>query len=167
MKLSLHVVPPPREAPPLPASSVRLSEPMRDSIGAHGPELLAASAVRYRRFIHAIDPGPLLAEDRLPMALRETEEWLVARVVCERLSEFVIRCQLDTEGKEPLEQLGTVGIEEVRETHAVWVGAPFEEKVKKVPPSRTKCEVQRGAWLQVRVVAVAEKEKRKRMMSRL
>src|SRR5256886_17147779 len=28
MKLSLHVVPPPREAPPLPASSMRLSEPM-------------------------------------------------------------------------------------------------------------------------------------------
>src|SRR5438552_18096376 len=28
MKLSLHVVPPPREAPPPQASSVRLSEPM-------------------------------------------------------------------------------------------------------------------------------------------
>src|SRR5438128_5929507 len=29
MKVSLHVVPPPRDAPALPASTVRLSEPMR------------------------------------------------------------------------------------------------------------------------------------------
>ena len=53
---------------------------LRDSIGAHGPELLAASAVRYRRFIHATDPGPLLAEDRFPMALHEwqpaLERWV-------------------------------------------------------------------------------------------
>ena len=53
---------------------------LRDSIGAHGPELLAASAVRYRRFIHATDPGPLLAEDWFPMALHEwqpaLERWV-------------------------------------------------------------------------------------------
>src|SRR5438309_923353 len=51
-----------------------------DSIAAHGPDLLAASVARYRRFIHAIDAGPLLAADRLPAALREwqpaLERWV-------------------------------------------------------------------------------------------
>src|SRR5262249_13193938 len=79
----------------------------------------------------------------LSMAIREAEEWLVAGVVCERLPEFMIRCQLDAEGEEPLEQLGTIGVEKVRQAHAVWVGTPFEEKVEKVPSSHTKCEVQR------------------------
>ena len=103
----------------------------------------------------------------LPMALRETEKRLVAGVVRQRRCELVARGQLDAEGEEPLEQLGTVGVEEVCETHAVWVGAPFEEKVEEVPPSRTKCEVQRRGWLQVGVVAVAEREKGERVMSRL
>ena len=51
-----------------------------DSIASHGPDLLAASVARYRRFIHAIDAGPLLAADRLPAALREwqpaLERWV-------------------------------------------------------------------------------------------
>jgi Fe-S-cluster containining protein len=42
-----------------------------DSIAAHGPDLLAASVARYRRFIYAIDPAPLLAADRLAPALRD------------------------------------------------------------------------------------------------
>ena len=34
-------------------------------IGAHGPDLLAASLVKYRRFIYALDPQPLLEQRAL------------------------------------------------------------------------------------------------------
>jgi len=33
-------------------------------LGAHGPDLLAASLVKYRRFVHAIDPAPLVEQRR-------------------------------------------------------------------------------------------------------
>jgi Fe-S-cluster containining protein len=42
-----------------------------DSIAAHGPDLLAKSVARYRRFIYAIDPEPLLHSNRLEPALRD------------------------------------------------------------------------------------------------
>ncbi|HYY52035.1 MAG TPA: hypothetical protein VE755_04130 [Myxococcales bacterium] len=44
-----------------------------DSIAAHGPDLLAASVSRYRRFIYAIDPAPLFASDKLAVTLRDWE----------------------------------------------------------------------------------------------
>ena len=51
-----------------------------DSIAAHGADLLSASATRYRRFIHAIDPVPLLASPRLADALRDWAPALECRV---------------------------------------------------------------------------------------
>jgi len=42
-----------------------------DSIAAHGPDLLSKAVARYRRFIHVIDPAPLLDSNRLSAALRD------------------------------------------------------------------------------------------------
>jgi len=42
-----------------------------DSIAAHGPDLLGEAVARYRRFIHVIDPAPLLDSNRLRAALRD------------------------------------------------------------------------------------------------
>jgi len=53
---------------------------LSDSVGAHGADLLAAAAVRYRRFVHAIDPAPLLTSTRLAGALQDwplaLERWV-------------------------------------------------------------------------------------------
>jgi Fe-S-cluster containining protein len=53
---------------------------LSDCIGAHGADLLAATATRYRRFIHAVDPAPLLVGGRLVEALGSWgpayERWL-------------------------------------------------------------------------------------------
>lgn len=42
-----------------------------DCIGAHGAAMLRSTLLRYRRFIHAIDPAPLLENPRLLDALRD------------------------------------------------------------------------------------------------
>ncbi len=44
---------------------------LNDCISAHGADLLAANLARYRRFIWAIDPAPLLASPALPEHLRD------------------------------------------------------------------------------------------------
>ena len=33
---------------------------LRDCVSAHGAEVLAANIVRYRRFVFAVDPGPIV-----------------------------------------------------------------------------------------------------------
>jgi Fe-S-cluster containining protein len=53
---------------------------LADSIGAHGADLLIASARRYRPFIHAIDPTELLASPRLADALTDWPAVLERRV---------------------------------------------------------------------------------------
>ena len=51
-----------------------------DSIAAHGPDLLSKAVARYRRFIHVIDPAPLLDSNRLRAALRPlATRWLAHR----------------------------------------------------------------------------------------
>ncbi len=54
-----------------------------DCIGAHGAEMLHTALLRYRRFIHAIDPAPLLESPRLVDALRDWRSayatWLAPR----------------------------------------------------------------------------------------
>ena len=44
---------------------------LADCIGAHGAEMLKSGVMRYRRFIHAIDPAPLADSPRLLPALRD------------------------------------------------------------------------------------------------
>jgi len=53
---------------------------LADSIAAHGADMLLASGLRYRRFIHAIDPVPLFAAPRLADALRDWPAALERRV---------------------------------------------------------------------------------------
>ena len=44
-----------------------------ECIGAHGADLLASTAARYRRFVWSIDPAPLLSQ--LPALAQHLEEW--------------------------------------------------------------------------------------------
>jgi hypothetical protein len=46
---------------------------LRDAIAAHGANLLAARFVRYRRFVHAIDPAPLI--DRRDALAQHLQDW--------------------------------------------------------------------------------------------
>ena len=62
-----------------------------------------------------------------PMPFREPEEWPIARVVGERFSERVTRCEIDTQVLKPSEQVEIVCIEQITQVHIVRISSPLEQ----------------------------------------